>query len=40
MAVFWDVAPCSLVDTNVSEGITASIIMVMNKPRVERLWEV
>jgi hypothetical protein len=29
MAVFWDVAPCSVVDTDVSKKLTASIIRVM-----------
>jgi HD-like signal output (HDOD) protein len=28
MAIFWDVAQCSLVDTNVSKEPTASIISV------------
>jgi hypothetical protein len=28
VAVFWDVAPCSLVDTNISEALTVSILRV------------
>jgi hypothetical protein len=32
MAVFWDVAPRSLVElTDVSEALTASIIVLMNE---------
>jgi hypothetical protein len=31
--VFWDVASCSLVLTDTSEELTASIIKVMNKPQ-------
>jgi hypothetical protein len=31
MAIFWDIAPCSLVEVHdVSEMLTASIIKVMN----------
>jgi hypothetical protein len=30
MAVFWDVAPCSLVEADVSEVLTASIIRAMS----------
>jgi hypothetical protein len=29
-AVFWDVISCSLVDIDISEELTASIIRVMN----------
>jgi hypothetical protein len=31
VVVFWDVVPCSLVDTDISEDLTASIIRVMNR---------
>jgi hypothetical protein len=37
MTVFWDVAPCSLVDfTDVSDVLAASIIT----HRPDRLWEI
>jgi hypothetical protein len=38
MAVFWDVAPCSMVDTDRRfRELTASIIKVMNKLHTELL---
>jgi hypothetical protein len=30
MAVFWDIAPCNLVDTDISEELTASIIRAVS----------
>jgi hypothetical protein len=32
IVIFWDVAPCSFVDTNVSEDHIASIIRAVGKP--------
>jgi hypothetical protein len=38
MAVFWDAALCSLVDTGcVSEKLTALIIVAVNKQHMEML---
>jgi hypothetical protein len=38
MAVFWDVAPCSLVDTDQRfRGVTASIIALMMKAANRKL---
>jgi hypothetical protein len=42
MNVFWDVAPYSLVETDVSEVLSASINRTMNKPHARKLgkmWE-